>query len=491
MAACSRVTCLTNKSRTYLYKSTKLYSNTAAVKSTSGQNEIIVPYKIKRGPTDLLKALASTISKDYTAPQYKYEDDPYFIPISNVTKRSFALSKESGKKAARYFLENYSDVFKCNKSDPHIKAFDPPVIYMEDDAVTVETLKDCIKDFDVKNCITVYQNLKKKEICVSQEIKQDLLELLCFYNDIPPPSDDYYEERFYARPNEKQSEKWNAKGMAEMLFQEMEKDGKAYSAIIAGASKFRNAVRAETLYEEMRSKELKGTVEAYNGLLTVVPLLQEGGDTRWEYAMHILSHMSSDGVKPNLHTMNALLATLSRSTRWNKCRAAALKVLAEMKNLKIDLSLGTYHYILMIFYGDEPKIPDVIYEVMNQVRGQEFTIRHPNDVNFFATAMEMCWKAVCDKELAYQLHNLLEYKNNCKLLGNALSEAQYFKCFFRLLSETEDMDKVMEVYEKYVPNTYTPEPSVTFSLLQAIHFSGAYKYLPRLASGMSALLFLF
>ncbi|KFM57483.1 hypothetical protein X975_24080, partial [Stegodyphus mimosarum] len=39
--------------------------------------------------------------------------------------------------------------------------------------------------------------------------------------------------------------------------------------------------------------------------------------------------------------------------------------------------------------------------------------------------MEMCWKAVQDKELAYQLHNLLEYKNNCKLLGNALSEAQY------------------------------------------------------------------
>ncbi|KFM57482.1 Protein PTCD3-like protein, mitochondrial, partial [Stegodyphus mimosarum] len=44
------------------------------------------------------------------------------------------------------------------------------------------------------------------------------------------------------------------------------------------------------------------------------------------------------------------------------------------------------------------------------------------------------------------------------------------------------MDKVMEVYEKYVPNTYTPEPSVTLSILQAIHFSGAYKYLPRLAS---------
>ncbi|KFM57484.1 Protein PTCD3-like protein, mitochondrial, partial [Stegodyphus mimosarum] len=140
--------------------------------------------------------------------------------------------------------------------------------------------------------------------------------------------------------------------MAEMLFQEMEKDGKAYSAMIAGASKFRDAVRAETLYGEMRNKELKGTVEAYNGLLTVVPLLQEVGDTRWEYAMHILSHMSSDGVQPNLHTMNALLEIISKSARWNKSRATALNVLAEMKNLNIDPSLGTYQYILMIFYGD-------------------------------------------------------------------------------------------------------------------------------------------
>ncbi|KFM57485.1 hypothetical protein X975_24082, partial [Stegodyphus mimosarum] len=38
MAACSRVMCLTNRSRTYLYnKSTKLYSSTATVKSTSGE----------------------------------------------------------------------------------------------------------------------------------------------------------------------------------------------------------------------------------------------------------------------------------------------------------------------------------------------------------------------------------------------------------------------------------------------------------------------
>lgn len=30
-------------------------------------------------------------------------------------------------------------------------------------------------------------------IAVSQDLKQDLLELLCFYNSEQPPSEDYYE----------------------------------------------------------------------------------------------------------------------------------------------------------------------------------------------------------------------------------------------------------------------------------------------------------
>ncbi|KAL1436534.1 hypothetical protein MTO96_049632 [Rhipicephalus appendiculatus] len=46
----------------------------------SGKQTIVIPKRIPRGPTDILKALASTVQRDFTAPHYKYHDDPFFIP---------------------------------------------------------------------------------------------------------------------------------------------------------------------------------------------------------------------------------------------------------------------------------------------------------------------------------------------------------------------------------------------------------------------------
>ncbi|KAF8796136.1 Protein PTCD3 like protein [Argiope bruennichi] len=89
------MSCFAKKSQTYLFKHSASYctASNSQVKPGAAPNEIVIPYRVERGPTDILKALASTLSKDYTAPLYKYEDDPYFIPSSNITKRSFAFKK--------------------------------------------------------------------------------------------------------------------------------------------------------------------------------------------------------------------------------------------------------------------------------------------------------------------------------------------------------------------------------------------------------------
>lgn len=58
--------------------------------------EIVIPKRIPRGPTDILQALASTVKIDPTAPHYKYHDDPYLIPMSNIGKRTFAMAQEAG-----------------------------------------------------------------------------------------------------------------------------------------------------------------------------------------------------------------------------------------------------------------------------------------------------------------------------------------------------------------------------------------------------------
>lgn len=64
-----------------------------------------IPNRIERSSTDILNALSLTVGYDPTAAQYKYHDDPYLIPSSNVTKRTFAMSQEAGRKAAKWIRQ--------------------------------------------------------------------------------------------------------------------------------------------------------------------------------------------------------------------------------------------------------------------------------------------------------------------------------------------------------------------------------------------------
>ena len=58
---------------------------------------------------------------DTTGPAYKYQDDPFLTPYSRLDKKKYALSKESGIKAARYIRDNYSELFNYHAAEPEIK----------------------------------------------------------------------------------------------------------------------------------------------------------------------------------------------------------------------------------------------------------------------------------------------------------------------------------------------------------------------------------
>lgn len=61
------------------------------------------------------------MNRDPTAPHYKYHDDPFLIPASNYAKRSFALAQESGRKAARWILQEHADLFQHKVADPFVE----------------------------------------------------------------------------------------------------------------------------------------------------------------------------------------------------------------------------------------------------------------------------------------------------------------------------------------------------------------------------------
>jgi pentatricopeptide repeat domain-containing protein 3 len=81
-------------------------------KPTPNEAKIEIPNYLKRKPADIFKALASTVGNDPTAPHYKYHDDPFLIPMSNVGKRTFAMAQEAGRKSAKWIFQEHQNLFQ-------------------------------------------------------------------------------------------------------------------------------------------------------------------------------------------------------------------------------------------------------------------------------------------------------------------------------------------------------------------------------------------
>lgn len=80
----------------------------------AAEEKIVLPKPIKRGPTDILYALAATVKRDPTAPHFKYIDDPYLIPKSQMAKVNYTLALESGRKAAHFVKSEHPHLFQVN-----------------------------------------------------------------------------------------------------------------------------------------------------------------------------------------------------------------------------------------------------------------------------------------------------------------------------------------------------------------------------------------
>lgn len=85
---------------------------TSAVTKNTAEEQISIPKRIPRQPTDVLYALSATVGNDPTAAHYKYHDDPYLIPMSNVSKRTFAMAQEAGRKAAKWIRQEHPTLFQ-------------------------------------------------------------------------------------------------------------------------------------------------------------------------------------------------------------------------------------------------------------------------------------------------------------------------------------------------------------------------------------------
>ncbi|XP_014206559.1 protein PTCD3 homolog, mitochondrial [Copidosoma floridanum] len=470
------------------FRNVVLQLQSLSTTSAEISDEVQIPARKERGPTDILHALESTLSRDPTAPDYKYIDDPYLIPSSLSKKRVYSLAKESGKRAAKWILQEHADLLKSKLSEPLVYAFLPPDKYENKSQVSEEILVKMIKLGNVPNTLHVYNLLNGN---VSQETKQAILELLCFYNSSEEQkSSDFPEEASYQVDAPITKNTWTNNPEVEKLFGELCQDETtapgAYNALICGTSKYLKVDKAWSLYNECVQKRIPLATSTYNHVITLVPVLKDNNEDRKILLTSLLQAMTKNGVKPNIGTLNAVLKSLSTFTVQLMAKEFSLSLLAEFKSININPSLASYYYLLLIFCRPTGTPSNILLEILDELeKREELKIEDPSDTSFFVNAMEVASKHMFNLNAGDRLHKLLMTKDNYKLLGGRLNESVYYRNYLQLLLQSESIDQFMKVYNYLVPHVYIPEPALMRDILEMLEVNDknkAMELLPQFSS---------
>eukprot|EP00057_Strongylocentrotus_purpuratus_P009041 XP_011663515.1 PREDICTED: pentatricopeptide repeat domain-containing protein 3, mitochondrial [Strongylocentrotus purpuratus] len=485
---------------------------------TQSKESVVIPKKVKRDDLSVLRALSQTVTKDPTALPYVFMDDPYLLPKSAAERRRYQLSKVSGKKAAQYVINSKPEVFLgLTKDEPKIEAFYPPVDASEVQEASEEAILERIGVSDMQGALEAHRQLAESGHHISLEVNNTLLDFLCFHGGRPQAENSVLKKMLTPKaakeegeaedeaaaaetgeesgeavvPNEKEESRnqkrwrmryqgilWQDGNAADKLFDSMEdRDSKTYNSMIRGLVKHGAQSRAYTLYNEMQERGIQADVHAYNSLIEGSITIRDDYKERWSVMAQIMKQMDIEKVRPNLETFNALLDNLRIMGALG--RKMGLKTLAEMKACGVEPSLGTYNLLVMIFYKDSLSPSDILYDIMDTIEGQEFSIRHPKDVEFFKNAMSVCL-SLRDVELAYSVDLLLNTGENHKLAGDYMGQNIYYGKFFHLICLMDNAESMFQYYNKFVPSALIPSTIVYMDMLRSLETACAYDNIPQL-----------
>uniref|UniRef100_A0A8C1MUU3 Small ribosomal subunit protein mS39 n=1 Tax=Cyprinus carpio TaxID=7962 RepID=A0A8C1MUU3_CYPCA len=445
--------------------------------------EIVIPKKKTWSKEAVLQALASTVKRDPTASDYRFQDDPYLTPKTSSEFKLFSLSQESGRNAAKYFINTYPKYFQKDYAQPHIPCLMPDTLEAQIEEVSEAALIERIGMRKVKAAVDLYDQLLQAGTSVSLDVTNQLLDLICFYGDHDPAQENVPEQRNEETEDvqdEPQAKKgraakasdllkatWKEKNNAERIFALLsEPNTHSYSALIRGMVKYGAYSKAFSTYTDLLNSRLKADVHTFNALITAAPEVKEKYNEKWELIVDLLKQMAEQKVKPNLLTLNAVLKALRRCGTVGKSQA--FPVISEMKALSIDLSLASYSHLLAIFYKPGAPIQgqtDILQEVMNEVSGKSFTPQDPDD-------------GICIS--LQRVHELLGVGENWRLLGNDFQQNIYYARFFSLLCMMENIDVMLKWYRDLVPSVYYPSSNVMRDLLQALDTDNRLDLIPQI-----------
>ncbi|CAK9807450.1 Protein PTCD3 homolog, mitochondrial [Anthophora quadrimaculata] len=421
---------------------------------STSNSKIQIPVRIERGPTDILHALASTVPDDPIQISYVYHDDPFLLPLRRVDYRTYALSYEAGKKAAMWIHEQHNDLFVQHLSEPEIEAF-RPIKYTDEQKVSEEMLLQAILKYRTSEALHIYKLLKTN---VSNEAKQALLELLCFCTEQDNLYTNPYFERWYIKNKHKIF--WQHSKEINELYQFLIKQDSltaaaAYSTMICGLVKCSRIDEAWVIFQECLKAERLLNINAYNFALLLIPeVVGKKNMGKVQHMYDIFKVMNTNGIKPTIRTLNAALKVVIQSP-VDIYDQIVKNLLAEYKNLNIEFSLGTYHYIMLSFYQRAKNSHDDFLLILNALENVNLTLQDSTDLKFFSHAMSLAYHYQ-DRDAGEKLHRILLFGNNRKFLSNDAAKNTYYSSYILLLLSTCTLDEFFHFYNKFCPKEHVP-----------------------------------
>ncbi|XP_068439696.1 small ribosomal subunit protein mS39 [Clinocottus analis] len=465
----------------------------AAEANKDSTESVVIPRKKTWSKEAVLEALAATVSRDPTAHPYQFQDDSFLSPRTSMEFKLYSLSQESGRSAAKYFVNNNPKFFTKDFAEPHIPCLMPETVSLLLEETSEEALRERISLRKVTAAVEMYDQLLQAGTAVSIETTRELLDLLCLYCDrdpdqeggAPPEEEEAAAAEVkrrkgrFRRASDLLRFTWKENCNAERIFNLLpERDARCCSALIRGMVKHGAYAKAFSLYTDMLNSRLTADVHIFNALVSAAPDVRDKYNERWELITELLKQMSQQKVRPNLLTFNSVLKALRRCGYVAKTQA--LCTLNEMKAMGIDPSLASFDHILAAFSKAAPLgqgNTDKLQAVMSELAGTSFTCKDPDDVLFFSTAMRICVDNK-DLELGYKVQSLVEHGENWRLLGDSYQQTVYYGRFFSLLCMMEHIDVVLKWYKQLVPSLYYPNPQGLKDLLQALDTDGRLDMLP-------------
>ena len=334
-----------------------------------------------------------------------------------------------------------------------------------------------IEGFNVPDAIQVYQALKKGEVEMSTELKQSLLELICFYNEEEAPEDkdnEIKEAAFF------ELIKWKDGKVAEEIYSDINPiTDEARLALLLGMAKHHQRKRGWQIHLECQANNVKYTTDAFNAALRCIDAEDDVGIV-WTNVMVLLKNMKEQKCSPNNETLIAALRCflVTKTKDYTKSCELALDLWKEFTSIGIQPSLGAYGSLANVFRM-RPQRNEILEAIMDEIETKQFSLEHKDDLEFFSFVMTFA-TGLKDMEMGYRINDYVETGDNNIFLGGLSQTHKYYRNFLYLVLEQEPIDRTMAMLDKYTPHVFNPTLSHYAKVLEVIEMQQRFKHLPKL-----------